>query len=237
MHLYLIRHADPDYANDTLTPRGFKEARALGRRMARAGLTHLYSSPFPRARLTAQAVARLVSLPIVLEDWLVEPAHLSIVQNGDSYMMWDAFGEAVRSRPTPPTQETWNRLPPFDAPEVSEMWQSFRRHADDFLARHGYAREGCRFRVVNGNRDRIAVVAHNGTFLLFLAYLLELPLSLVWCGFYSWPASVTVFLMEEHSDAWAVPRALHVADVSHLYAARLDPQPRAFGSGRFAPFL
>jgi probable phosphoglycerate mutase len=82
----------------------------------------------------------------------------------------------------------------------------------------------------------MALVAHNGTLLLFLAHLLELPVSLVWSGFYSWPASVTVILFEEHSDTWAVPRALHVADISHLYAANLEPQPRAFGNGVYEPF-
>jgi probable phosphoglycerate mutase len=237
MHLYLIRHADPDYARDTLTPQGFKEARALARRMAGVGLAHLYSSPLPRALLTAQAVAHLARVPIVQEDWLVEPAYLSVVQNGDTYKMWDVFGEAVRSREAPPTQETWNRVPPFDAPEVNEMWRGFRRHADELFARHGYVRQGCRYRVQQGNRDRVAIVAHNGTVLLFLAHLLELPLSLVWCGFYAWPASVTVFLFEEHSPAWAAPRALHVADISHLHAAKLEPQPRAFGNGHYEPFV
>ena len=82
MHLYLIRHADPDYAHDTLTPQGFKEARALARRMAAVGLTHLYSSPLPRALLTAQAVAHLSPVPIVQQGWLVEPDYLSVVQKG-----------------------------------------------------------------------------------------------------------------------------------------------------------
>ena len=144
MHLYLIRHADPDYAHDTLTPQGFKEARALARRMAAVGLTHLYSSPLPRALLTAQAVTHLAPVPIVQEDWLVEPAYLTVAQDGDSYKMWDIFGENVRSREAPPTQETWNRVSPFDAPEVSEMWRGFRQHADELLACHGYMREGYR---------------------------------------------------------------------------------------------
>lgn len=236
MHLYLIRHADPDYAHDTLTPQGFKEARALAERMAAVGLSHLYSSPLPRALLTAQAVAHLSPVPIVQQDWLVEPDYLSVVQKGDSYEIWDIFGEDVRCREAPPTQETWNRVPPFDAPEVSEMWRGFREHADELLARHGYVREGCRYRVRQRNRDRVALVTHNGTLPLFLAHLLELPLSLVWCGFYAWPSSVTVFFFEEHSDTWAVPRALHVADISHLYAAKLEPQPRAFGNGIYEPF-
>ena len=135
MHLYLIRHADPDYERDTLTRQGFREARALAGRMKRVGLTHVYSSPLSRALLTARPLARRVRLPIAQENWLVEP-ELSIVQNGDRYMLWDAFGEDVRSRDPLPTQESWDQVPPFDTLEVSEMWRGFRQHADELLARH-----------------------------------------------------------------------------------------------------
>jgi probable phosphoglycerate mutase len=64
---------------------------------------------------------------------------------------------------------------------------------------------------------------------MLLAHLLELPPSLVWCGFYSWPSSVTDIYFDERSHNWAVPRALHVADVSHLYNAGLRPQARGMG--------
>ena len=83
---------------------------------------------------------------------------------------------------------------------------------------------------------RIALVSHNGTVLLFLAHLLALPLPLVWCGFYSWPASVSTIHFEEHSDAWAAPRALCVADTSHLRSAGLEPQPRGMGAGLYEPY-
>jgi probable phosphoglycerate mutase len=33
-------------------------------------------------------------------------------------------------------------------------------------------------------------------------------------------------LFEERSSEWAIPRALTVGDVSHLYEARLPVQPR-----------
>ncbi len=31
MKITIIRHGDPDYENNTLTPTGFKEAEALGK--------------------------------------------------------------------------------------------------------------------------------------------------------------------------------------------------------------
>ena len=36
MKIILIRHAEPDYANDSLTPLGFKEAAYLAKRMEKS---------------------------------------------------------------------------------------------------------------------------------------------------------------------------------------------------------
>jgi broad specificity phosphatase PhoE len=237
MHLYLIRHADPDYEAHTLTPQGFREVDALVRRMAAVGLTHIHSSTANRALLTARPIAESHSLAVASHDWLLEPTHLRVRQDGRDFTIWDTYGETVRSSDAPLTQMTWQRTPPFDAPEVMEMWNDFRARADALIAVHGYERQGSRYRIRRGSGDRVAVVSHNGTVLLFLAHLLELPLPLVWCGFFAWPSSVTVIHFEEHSSSWAVPRALHIADVSHLYAEGLAPQPRALGAGRYEPFM
>jgi broad specificity phosphatase PhoE len=237
MHLYLIRHADPDYDRDTLTPQGFREAEALATRLDAHGLTHLYSSTAPRALLTAQAFTRLRPMEIARHAWLLEPAGLTIEQGGRSYSLWDTYGETIRDGGRPLTLETWDQRAPFSTDKVREMWKDFRNRADGLLAMHGYARSGGRYRIERANRERVAVFAHNGTILLFLAHLLELPLSLVYCGFYAWPSSVTTIFFEEHSETWAVPRALQVADLSHLAAAGLSPQPRAMGANRYEPYL
>jgi broad specificity phosphatase PhoE len=237
VHIYLIRHADPDYERDSLTEQGFREAAALAGRLEALGVTRVYSSTASRALLTARAYAEPRSLAVESFAWLLEPTHLQVEQGGRRYSLWDTFGETVRGGPAVPTQETWSRSAPFHTPEVQEMWRAFRGNADSLLARHGFAREGGRYRVTRPGRERIAVVSHNGTVLLWLAHLLELPLSLVYCGFYSWPASVTTVFMETHSDAWAVPRALNVADVSHLVAAGITPRPRAIGPEPYEPYL
>ena len=52
MDIYLIRHADPDYANDSITELGVKEANKLGAYLKDVPLTHIYSSPMGRARKT-----------------------------------------------------------------------------------------------------------------------------------------------------------------------------------------
>ncbi|GAB0492741.1 hypothetical protein MMPV_004010 [Pyropia vietnamensis] len=66
MRILIIRHADPEYHGDTLTPAGHAEAAALGARLAR-GLEgtpdFLYTSPLGRARDTAAAIAVAAASP------------------------------------------------------------------------------------------------------------------------------------------------------------------------------
>jgi broad specificity phosphatase PhoE len=229
MHLYIIRHADPYYGHDTLTPQGLQEAKALAERLATHGVDYIYTSDAVRAILTARPTADILGLSYQILPWLLEPGHLRIEQQGRIYSLWDTFGETVRAETPLPTQYDWFTRFPFDDPEVIQMWQTFREQCNSLIAQHGYVCHEGRYAIRHANRDRIALFCHNGTVLLLLAHLLELPLSLVWCGFYSWPSSVTTIYFEEHSKEWAVPRALGVADVSHLYAAGLRPQPRGMG--------
>ena len=229
MHLYLIRHADPDYEENSLTSQGRLEAQALAARLAADGLDALYASDTVRATETARYTAARLDLSVQILPWLREPDALHITQQGRRYCLWDTFGETIRADSRLPTQQDWHTRAPFDTPDVLKMWQTFRNHCDLLLAQQGYLRESGRYRVQASSRKRLAFFCHNATVLLFLAHLLELPLPLVWCGFYSWPSAVTTVYFEEQSQHWAVPRALHVADVSHLYAAGLRPQPRAMG--------
>ncbi|MCA1595762.1 MAG: histidine phosphatase family protein, partial [Chloroflexi bacterium] len=57
MRLYIIRHADPDYPNNTITEDGHKEARALADRLAAEKLDRIYCSPMGRAIDTARYTA------------------------------------------------------------------------------------------------------------------------------------------------------------------------------------
>jgi broad specificity phosphatase PhoE len=236
MRLYLARHADPDFRTDSLTPQGEREADALASRLAAERIDSLYCSVTGRSLATAERIAGRTGLPVKQERWLTEPGDLRVHQGVRTYMIWDTFGETVRGRSPLPEGDAWFRIPPFDALAVSAMWAEFTANCDALTAAHGYVREGSRYRIERRNDERIAIVSHNGTVLLFLAHLLALPLPLVWCGFYSWPASLSTILFEEHSESWAAPRALCVADTSHLRAAGLEPQPRGMGAGFYEPY-
>ena len=54
MQIIFIRHADPDYANDSLTEKGKREAALLAKRVASwKDITQFYVSPLGRAQMTA----------------------------------------------------------------------------------------------------------------------------------------------------------------------------------------
>ena len=229
MRLYVIRHADPDYPNNTLTNAGRQEAQALARRLASHGLDALYASPLPRAQMTAQYCADLLKLPITTLDWLMEPAWFDYdidPADGERMPVWDTPGEILRSNPAFHTWETWSSTAPLTDAKYAMDYRTFVAGADVLVAAHGYVREDRRYRIESANQKRIACFCHNGSALLWLALLLHIPPPLVWSGFWHAPSAVSTYQFEERSREWAVPRALSIADVSHLYEARLPVQPR-----------
>ncbi|HEY4441083.1 MAG TPA: histidine phosphatase family protein [Candidatus Elarobacter sp.] len=84
--LYVVRHADAvpesddaftiydDYEAHPLSPRGRAQAEALAERFRDAGITALYASPVRRAYETAEAVAAVTGLDVVVEPDVTEVA-------------------------------------------------------------------------------------------------------------------------------------------------------------------
>lgn len=64
MLLYIIRHGDPIYAPDSLTPKGHLQAAALAKRLAVHGLDKIFASPLVRAQQTAKPTLRAAGLGI-----------------------------------------------------------------------------------------------------------------------------------------------------------------------------
>ena len=227
MRIYIIRHADPDYANNTITPQGHIEAEALALRMERIGLDRIYTSPLGRALDTAAYTARRLGLEPVVEDWTAELGWLmKTPMPGASSMSWDYSGEAFRSGAGHPTPDNWHTLPPVHEDALGEPWKVLEANSDAFLARHGFEREGRMYRCVRPSREKIAVFCHGGFGLTWLAHLLEIPVSTMWSGFWLPPTSVSMVLMEQRSAEWANPRCIGLGDTAHLYAAGLPIQPR-----------
>ncbi|HMP76407.1 MAG TPA: histidine phosphatase family protein [Kiritimatiellia bacterium] len=72
MRIHIVRHADPDYANDSITPAGHLEARALADRLHAEGINRIFCSPLGRARQTMQYTADRLNLAAEVQDWMQE---------------------------------------------------------------------------------------------------------------------------------------------------------------------
>ena len=221
MRIYLIRHAEPDYAKDTITPQGHREAEAVARKLSTESITHLYSSPLGRAKDTAEYTSRSTGLPVTILDWTAELPLKNIDPASSVGAQWDINGETVRGQPELPSLSSWRSFPYFDNEPLHTAYDLVVRHSDEFLSGYGYERIDGKYRISSSNRARVAVVAHGGFGLTWLAHLLAIPLPLMWTGFFLATSSVTTVLFDERSSEWAVPRCINVGDTGHLYARGL----------------
>ena len=72
MRILLIRHAEPDYSIDSITPKGRVEAELLSRRIMRYNIRDFYVSPLGRARDTARYTLDKMNRKASVLPWLKE---------------------------------------------------------------------------------------------------------------------------------------------------------------------
>lgn len=229
MRLLIIRHADPDYPNNTITSAGHKEAQALALRLEQLGLDQIFSSPLGRAVDTCRYTAEALGLKPTVLEWTREMELPMVEQEvlGRS-VLWDVHAHTLRTheRKAELNERNWRAFEPFTDPLAHAKLAELANHSDAFLQGLGFERQGGAYRVLKpDNRETVAVFCHGGFGLTWLAHLLDIPAPLIWSGFFLPPSSVTTVLFDERVPGIATPRALGVGDISHLYAAGLPMQP------------
>src|SRR3954447_7734915 len=133
MRLYLIRHADPDYANDTITPAGHLEASALAERLAAQGLDRIFCSPLGRARATAKYTCDLLKVEPIVEPWLAELSGCSMERSPwGKITAWDCPGEIVRAAGSDRFKLDEDFVAATYPPTVRERFDEVIRNSDEF---------------------------------------------------------------------------------------------------------
>jgi broad specificity phosphatase PhoE len=216
MEILLVRHGDPDYANDSLTERGFTEARILAHALAEVPIDDLYVSPLGRAQATCAFTAESKGLTPIALDWLRERG----IKRGPVYL-WEAPGEMFLCAQRLPSQDDWHG-PDGVMPEGAEQFALVRAGFDDLLASYGYMRDGHAYRVAHGSEKRIALFCHKGVILTVLADILHWALPMVFVSLHIHPTGVTRLEMVEQ-DGFAHLKALAINDLSHLGSTLLAP--------------
>jgi len=225
MLLYVIRHGDPIYETDTLTERGQLQAEAVGKRMVRAGINRIYSSPMGRARLTAAPACRMLNLPCQIEEWAreIEQEVKSPYPNGvmRSVSLLNNIEFRKDGRMDLPYDQAFD-CPGISQSRMKEAVDYIAKNGRDFLARLGYQEENGIYRIVRPNEDRVALFCHAGMARAWMSVLLHIPIHTIWSSFSVTHTGITVYEFKNQPEGFTAPTCLCFSDTSHLYADGLD---------------
>ncbi len=220
MRLLLIRHGDPDYAADSLTARGRREAELLAERIAPMDISEYYVSTMGRALETARPTLEKAGRTAKECPWLREfdiPVHRPDCGGALSYVPWDWLPQDWLRDPILLDREHWAEHPVFAEVDLKSAYDRVIEEFEQVLARHGYVREGLLYRVTRAESDTLAFFCHFGLSCVLMSRLLNLSPMVFWHGLAMAPSSVTTIYSAERRPGIAAFRAASIGDVSHLY--------------------
>jgi len=233
MLLYYIRHGDPIYNPDSLTPLGHAQAQAISRRLCTHGVDKIYSSSSNRAYLTAKPTADLLKKEITTLDWCHEDlaGRDFGMKYEDGRRFWCYFHpktmELFVSDEIRALGKNWYEHPAFlaDCYQESNFKEGVlrvRKETDALLLSLGYRyvpeRNG--YLAERPNEERVALFAHEGFGMIFLSTVLGIPYPEFCTHFGLSHTGMCVIEFENH-DGLIIPRMLQHSNDSHLYAERL----------------
>ena len=230
MLLFYVRHGDPIYSPDKLTPLGKRQAEAVAKRLALYGVDKVYSSTSNRAYETAKPTAELLHLPIERFHWANESmAHKDFaveVFDGVNPIgrtwCWSQskFIELFNTEEMRSLGKKW-----YEHPALSEYREQFERgmarvekEVYAFLAAHGYEHDpeaNC-YHATHPSDERIALFAHEGFSMAFMSVLLDIPYPMYATHFAISHSGMTVIEMA-NKEGKIYPRVLQASNDSHLY--------------------
>ena len=227
MKLLIIRHGDPDYEHDSLTEKGWNEARLLAERLySTEKIREFYVSPMGRARDTASLTLEKYGKAAEILPWLRE-FNEALINRPDvterRMISWDWLPQDWTQEPRFYDAEHWMDVDIFKESSVPEVFHKVTSSLDDFLLNHGYRHDGNVFRVEHASSDTIALFCHFGVECVLLSHLLHISPMQLWHGFCAAPSSVTTVYTEERRQGTAHFRVSSFGDISHLYAGGCSP--------------
>ena len=184
MKLLIIRHGDPDYEHDTLTEKGWREARYLADRLVDMDIQYFYVSPLGRARDTAAPTLERLGKQGVECPWLRE--FTVAIRRPDrperDSICWDWLPQDWTGDGRLYSVDRWQENEVMAAGGVKREYDRVTDSLDRLLASHGYVREGRHYRVERANHDTLAFFCHFGSGCVLLSHLLGAPPMVLWQG-------------------------------------------------------
>lgn len=224
MLFFYIRHGDPIYNPNQLTPLGERQAEAVAKRLSIYGIDKIYSSPSNRAVQTAQPTCEILKKDMTVLDFSDEALayqEFTITQE-DGRKQWIfaspehrrlLLDESVRK-----LGFEWYDHPAFDGLKLKNGMDRIGSAADALFAEHGYEHipgTGT-YKTVRPNDERIALFAHGGFGRAFMSHLLDIPYPLFTIHFELGHTGMTVVEFKDEGGI-TIPTILTYGSDSHIY--------------------
>ena len=225
MIFYYIRHGDPIYNPDSLTPFGVCQAEALSKRLALYGLDKIYSSTSNRAIMTAKPTCELLKIEPELLDFANEGyvwQEFTIEEEDGSGNTWLFQNESVielfNSKEIRDLGDRWFEHDKFKGRNYEKGINRIYNESDKLFESLGYKHERYtgKYKVCKPNDKRVALFAHQGFGLVFLSCLLDIPFPIFSTHFDMCTSGLTVIDFKE-KNGYSTPKILTLSSDAHLY--------------------
>ncbi len=245
MRIVFVRHGEPNYENDTLTEKGWREAELAAKRIIKWNVTDFYCSPLGRAKDTASCTLKLLDRKATTLPWMREFSHsIDDPTTGRHSIPWDFVPSYWTNEPLMYDIDKWVDCDVMKQnPQIAVAYKEVCENFDKLLASYGYIREDNMYRmpdkderfiigtvspedgspIADNDSDEsteplIVIFCHLGITCVVLSHLLNIPFPLLAHGFFLPTTSLTVVTSEEHWSNEAYFRVQAMGDVHHLLA-------------------
>lgn len=221
LQIMLIRHGEPDYSIDSLTPKGWREAALLADRLAEVPIDDFYCSPLGRARDTARDTLARHSKEAEILHWMREfTGRVQPAEATKPRMCWD-LPPRYRETESDYFRQEWEQSTLAQSGDIQACYREVAEGVDELLARYGYHRTGCLYRCEEEKDVTIALFCHFAVSMVMLAHLTTLPPTGLLHHFFLPPSSVTTLVPQrDPKDGSMAFRCVQMGDTSHLDRGR-----------------
>ena len=177
MRLIFVRHGEPDYKNNCLTPLGHVQAENVVERLLEENINEIHSSELGRAIQTAEPIARRLGLEIKTHAFINEIGGApvdgaEIPENGHPWRL----GKHLVREGYDISREDWQTAEPYCHSALVSGYNRVAEGIDAFLAECGYTREGKYYRVGEKTKKNVAIFSHCGSSTAAIARIFNLAL-------------------------------------------------------------
>jgi len=221
MQFIYIRHGEPTYDPDGLTELGKHQAEQVAQHLSLTGVDRIYSSTSMRAIMTARPTAMRLNKEISYVDFANEK-HVweKLTVDTPSGKRWLFQSQKIIELFHRPDMielgMKWFEHPEFIHQSFKAELDRIQKESDVFFANLGYLHVGqSRYKVVNGNDDRVAFFAHQGFGYAFLSLLLNVPYP-QWCTHFELGHAEITLIDFKDEGGYSYPKVLSLSNRSHL---------------------